>query len=161
LPKPGGAATSVSRREPLRRTSSRSRRAKCSGGARGPARFISRRVASGAAIASRPAAYGTPPPPRRESAGERAGVARPPVMRPHAGERDRGVEMNAALDIRIRVRGRLSARLAGAFDGMRLVRRSGATELVGEVVDQTQLHGLLARIRDLGLELESVSVVDR
>ena len=65
------------------------------------------------------------------------------------------------LDIRIRVRGRLSERLAAAFDGMRPVRRSGATELVGEVVDQTQLHGLLARVRDLGLELESVSVVDK
>lgn len=65
------------------------------------------------------------------------------------------------LDIRIKVRGRLSDRLAAAFDGVRLVRRSGATELVGEVVDQTQLYGLLARIRDLGLELESVSVVDK
>jgi hypothetical protein len=65
------------------------------------------------------------------------------------------------LDIRIRVRGRLSAHFAGAFDGMKLVPRSGATELVGEVVDQTQLHGLLARIRDLGLELESVTVLDQ
>jgi hypothetical protein len=69
--------------------------------------------------------------------------------------------MQSTLDIRIRVRGRLSGRLAGAFDGMRLVRCSGATELVGEVVDQTQLHGLLARIRDLGLELESVNVIDK
>jgi hypothetical protein len=68
--------------------------------------------------------------------------------------------MKSTLDIRIRVRGRLSARLAGAFDGMTLVPCRGATELVGEVVDQTQLHGLLARIRDLGLELESVSVAD-
>ena len=35
---------------------------------------------------------------------------------------------------------------------------TGATELVGEVADQAQLHGLLTRIRDLGLELESVIV---
>jgi hypothetical protein len=69
--------------------------------------------------------------------------------------------MKSVLDIRIRVRGRPSERLAAAFDGLRLVRRSGATELVGEVVDQTQLYGLLARIRDLGLELESVSVIDQ
>lgn len=69
--------------------------------------------------------------------------------------------MKSILDIRIRVRGRLSERLVGAFDGMKLVPRSAATELVGEVVDQTQLYGLLARIRDLGLELESVSVVDK
>jgi hypothetical protein len=61
--------------------------------------------------------------------------------------------------IRIRVRGRLGERLAAAFDGMALVRRQGATELVGEFVDQAQLHGLLTRIRDLGLELESVTVL--
>lgn len=62
-------------------------------------------------------------------------------------------------DIRIRVRGRLSDRLAAAFGGMTLVRRRGATELVGKLVDQAQLHGLITRIRDLGLELESVSVL--
>jgi len=41
-----------------------------------------------------------------------------------------------------------------------LVPGIGATELAGEVVDQAQLYGLLTRIRDLGLELESVSVAD-
>src|SRR5262249_47467713 len=76
----------------------------------------------------------------------------------HAGKPDRLVDMKSTLSIRIRVRGRLRERLATAFDGMTLVRRSGATELVGEVVDQAQLHGLLTRIRDLGLELESVTV---
>ena len=45
-----------------------------------------------------------------------------------------------------------------AFDGLTLVRRNGATELAGEVVDQAQLYGLLARIRDLGLDLESVTL---
>ena len=54
--------------------------------------------------------------------------------------------------------GRLSDHFATAFDGMTLVPRSGATELVGTVADQAQLHGLLTRIRDLGLDLESVSV---
>ena len=66
--------------------------------------------------------------------------------------------MNATQRIRITVRGRLSARLAAAFNRMTLVPCVGATELVGEVADQAQLHGLLTRIRDLGLELESVSV---
>ncbi|HSL32914.1 MAG TPA: hypothetical protein VK871_04635 [Candidatus Limnocylindrales bacterium] len=66
--------------------------------------------------------------------------------------------MNTTLSIRITVRGRLSRRLAAAFDGMSLVRSAGATELVGEVADQSQLHGLLSRIRDLGLELETVTV---
>ncbi|MET0711188.1 MAG: hypothetical protein ABWZ30_01610 [Jiangellaceae bacterium] len=51
---------------------------------------------------------------------------------------------------RIVVRGKLTKRLETAFDGMTLVGRPGRTELVGEVADQAQLHGLLARIRDLG-----------
>ena len=67
-------------------------------------------------------------------------------------------DMNTTLSIRITVRGRLSQRLATAFDGMTLVRCAGATDLVGEVSDQAQLHGLLSRIRDLGLELESLAV---
>jgi hypothetical protein len=68
--------------------------------------------------------------------------------------------MRPARSIRITVRGRLSSRLATTFDGMTLVRRTGTTELVGEVADQAHLHGLLSRIRDLGLELESVTVAE-
>jgi hypothetical protein len=60
--------------------------------------------------------------------------------------------------VHIRVRGRLSRRLATAFEGMTLVAAGGATELVGEVVDQAQLHGLLTRIRDLALDLEAITV---
>lgn len=67
--------------------------------------------------------------------------------------------MASRLNIRITVRGRLSDRLAAAFEGMTPVRRRGATDLVGAVSDQAQLHGLLARVRDLGLELESAAVV--
>jgi len=68
--------------------------------------------------------------------------------------------MKSALRIRITVQEHLSERLATAFDGMTLTRRKGATALVGEVVDQAQLHGLLTRIRDLGLTLRSVTVLD-
>jgi hypothetical protein len=68
--------------------------------------------------------------------------------------------VNETLSIRITVRGRLSERLAAAFDGLTLVPRTGATELVGRVADRTQLHGLLTRIRDLGIELESLTVSD-
>ena len=66
--------------------------------------------------------------------------------------------MTSTQTVRITVSGELSDRLATAFDGMTLVHRAGATELVGSVVDQAQLHGLLGRIRDLGLDLECVSV---
>lgn len=78
----------------------------------------------------------------------------------HAGTFDPALDMKPILSIRITVRERLSERLATAFDGMTLVPRAGATELVGNVVDQAQLHGLLTRIRDLGLTLQSVTVSD-
>ena len=67
--------------------------------------------------------------------------------------------MESNLRIRITVRGRLSERLAAAFDPIALAPREGVTDLVGDVVDHAELYGLLARIRDLGLELESVVVV--
>lgn len=68
--------------------------------------------------------------------------------------------MNTTRSIRITLRGRLSCHLAATFEGLTLVRRPGRTDLVGEVADQAQLHGLLTRIRDLGLDLESVLVSD-
>ena len=57
---------------------------------------------------------------------------------------------------RICVRGQLSQRLATAFDGMSLEPGVAHTALIGEVRDQSQLFGLLDRVRDLGLELVSV-----
>lgn len=77
-------------------------------------------------------------------------------MRSHAVAFDRA-RMNERRSIAITIRGRVSGRLAEAFDGMRLERSPRGTLLVGQVADQAQLHGLLARIRDLGLELESVT----
>lgn len=57
---------------------------------------------------------------------------------------------------RICIRGRVTERLGSALDGMRL--EAGATDSVftGEIHDQSQLFGLLDRVRDLGLELVSV-----
>ncbi len=59
--------------------------------------------------------------------------------------------------VRITIRGRLSPRLAEAFDGLATERGPRGTVLVGQVADQAQLHGILTRIRDLGLELESMT----
>lgn len=69
--------------------------------------------------------------------------------------------MQTRRQVRITIRGRLSSHLASTFDGMTSVSRRGATDLVGEVVDQAHLYGLLARISDLGLELESVELHER
>jgi hypothetical protein len=57
----------------------------------------------------------------------------------------------------IRLRGRLDERWAAWFDGMALAREAdGTTVLRGPVADQAALHGVLGRLRDLGLPLVSV-----
>lgn len=58
----------------------------------------------------------------------------------------------------ITVRGRISARLAPAFDPVRLIPEQGRTVLIGDV-DQAQLFGILERLRDLGIELLGVEEV--
>jgi hypothetical protein len=60
---------------------------------------------------------------------------------------------------RITVRGRLTERLASAFEGMTLEPGRGETGLVGEVADQAHLFGLLDRVRNFGLELVRVEPV--
>ena len=61
----------------------------------------------------------------------------------------------------IRVKGHLDSRWATRFDGMTLVHASnGTTVLSGAVVDQAALHGLLQRLRDVGLPLISVTQLD-
>ena len=58
----------------------------------------------------------------------------------------------------IRVRGHLEERWTLWFDGMTLDREpGGVTVLRGPIADQAALHGLLARLRDLGVPLISVS----
>jgi hypothetical protein len=57
----------------------------------------------------------------------------------------------------IRVTGRLAPRWADWFDGMTLTTEDGGTTCIhGTVADQAALHGLLAKLRDVGLPLVSV-----
>jgi hypothetical protein len=59
---------------------------------------------------------------------------------------------------RIRMRGHLDDRWSDWFEGLVIQRQvDGTTLLVGPVVDQAALHGVIARIRDLGLPLLSVN----
>ncbi len=67
---------------------------------------------------------------------------------------------NGRICYRIRIRGRLSQRFAGAFRGMTLVPGGDETALVGMIEDQAHLFGVLDRIRDLGLDLVSVRPAD-
>ena len=57
------------------------------------------------------------------------------------------------------VRGRLSSRYESAFDGVTLVPSDGQTTLCAELADQSQLNGLLNRLRDFGIDLVSVNAV--
>ena len=61
----------------------------------------------------------------------------------------------------IRLRGHLDSRWAAWFDGLSLTNESdGTTVICGPVVDQAALHGLLQKVRDLGLPLVSVTQVE-
>ncbi len=57
----------------------------------------------------------------------------------------------------IRITGRLDPRWEEWFDGLTITVDNGDTLITGRVVDQAALHGLLRRVRDLGLPLVSVT----
>jgi hypothetical protein len=57
----------------------------------------------------------------------------------------------------IRLKGHLDNQWAGWFDGLTItLEDNGDTLLSGPVVDQAALHGLLRKVRDVGLPLVSV-----
>jgi hypothetical protein len=60
----------------------------------------------------------------------------------------------------IRVKNHLDTQWTGWFGGMTItLEGEGVTVLTGPVADQAALHGLLKRVRDLGLTLLSVNPV--
>jgi hypothetical protein len=61
----------------------------------------------------------------------------------------------------IRVQGELTPRWSCWFAGLAVETDGGDTVIIGPVDDQAALHGLLAKIRDLGLPLLAVQVVDK
>jgi hypothetical protein len=61
----------------------------------------------------------------------------------------------------IRVAGHLDPRWASQFDGLTPRQaRDGTTVIAGPIADQAALHGILQRVRDLGIALVSVTRVD-
>ncbi len=62
----------------------------------------------------------------------------------------------------IRVRGHLDQSWSDWFEGLAISNESnGDAVLAGSIVDQAALHGLLARVRDLGLPLLAVVQIER
>ena len=61
----------------------------------------------------------------------------------------------------IRIKGHLANRWAAWFGGLTItLKEDGSTLLTGPVVDQAALHGLLKKVRDLGMPLISVIRVE-
>ena len=61
----------------------------------------------------------------------------------------------------IRLTGHLASRWVTWFDGLTVTNdRNGITVISGNVADQSALHGLLQKVRDVGLPLLSVTRVD-
>jgi hypothetical protein len=72
------------------------------------------------------------------------------VAEDHEGQSEPGL-------YEILIQGQLDDRWAARFEGMTLTRTdNGDTLLTGTVVDQAALHGLLRKVRDLGIPLISV-----
>ena len=61
----------------------------------------------------------------------------------------------------IRIKGHLSYQWTDWFEGLTItLEEDGDTLLTGTVIDQAALHGLLKKVRDLGMPLISVSPVE-
>lgn len=75
----------------------------------------------------------------------------------HTSERD----ANQPLNYQIRIQGHLGPQWMDWFDGLAIkLEEAGNTLLTGPVVDQAALHGILKKVRDLGMPLLSVNSLD-
>jgi hypothetical protein len=60
----------------------------------------------------------------------------------------------------IKVKGKLGIQWCEWFDGIKIKTNGSITTLTSKLIDQSTLHGILVRIRDLGLPLISLERVN-
>ena len=76
---------------------------------------------------------------------------------PHPGQPGPDTPQRYAM----RIKGHLDQRWAEWFDGLTLTHEpAGTTLLEGPLADQAALHGVLTKLRDLGLPIISVQALD-
>ena len=75
-------------------------------------------------------------------------------------ELEQKTDLGKSMVYQIRIKGHLGHQWTAWFEGLTItLEEDGNTLLTGPVVDQAALHGLLKRVRDLGMSLVSVSPV--
>ena len=74
-----------------------------------------------------------------------------------SNELERNPTPSQPIIYQIRLKGYLSSQWADWFEGLTITpEEDGDTLLTGPLVDQSALHGLLKKVRDLGLPLVSI-----
>ena len=78
-----------------------------------------------------------------------------------ANESNASAEQGEPLIYQIRIKGHLDRKWSDWFSGLLITSlANGETLLTGPVLDQAALHGLLRKVRDVGLPLVAVMLVE-
>ncbi|MBI5296851.1 MAG: hypothetical protein HY869_15330 [Chloroflexi bacterium] len=78
-----------------------------------------------------------------------------------SNEQNLGHDPEVPKIFQIKIKGHLGQQWAPWFDGSTItLEEDGNTLLSGPIVDQSALHGILKKIRDLGMPLLSVNTID-
>ena len=77
-----------------------------------------------------------------------------------SGKHNPKYDPDQPLVYQIRIKGHLGQKWTDWFDGLTITQEeNGNTLLIGSVIDQAELYGLLKKVRDLGIPLLSVNSV--